>query len=334
MKTVDNVNQTIPIGIRETLKANQFLKLSLPVWLGALLWIIHKVLPNQQIYNSGAVFNKTVAGLIGLYIIFWISAVFHRPIRAGLEGKSPLIAAGVVFLILWELVTLKSGWLPLPFFPSPGAIVAVFVMDWQTLIVSAFYSLRLLAIGYFIGAVLGLPIGILMGWSPQVNYWVTPILRFIGPIPATAWIPVAMVAFPTSFSASVFLVALSCWFPVTVMTWSGVSNVSKSYYEVAKTLGADEMFLIVKVAVPAAMPSIFVGLFMGLGTAFVTLVVGELLGVKAGLGWYIQWAQGWAEYVKVYAALIVMAVLFSGIITYLFKFRDRILVWQKGLIKW
>ncbi len=68
--------------------------------------------------------------------------------------------------------------------------------------------------------------------------------------------------------------------------------------------------------------------------AFVTLIVGEMLGVKAGLGWFITWAQGWAEYGKVYAALLVMAVLFSGIITLLFSVRDKVLVWQKGLIKW
>ncbi|WP_425057816.1 ABC transporter permease [Sporomusa carbonis] len=120
-----------------------------------------------------------------------------------------------------------------------------------------------------------------------------------------------MVVFPTSFAASIFLIALSCWFSITVMTWSGVANVSKSYYEVARSLGADEWYLITRVALPAAMPSIFVGLFMGLGMAFVTLVVGEMLGVKAGLGWIIAWAQGWAEYSKVYAALVIMALLFS-----------------------
>ena len=73
---------------------------------------------------------------------------------------------------------------------------------------------------------------------------------------------------------------------------------------------------------------------MGLGMAFVTLVVGEMLGVKAGLGWFITWAQGWAEYGKVYAALLAMSILFSSVITLLFRFRDRVLVWQKGLIKW
>lgn len=159
-------------------------------------------------------------------------------------------------------------------------------------------------------------------------------MRLIGPVPATAWIPVVLVVFPNSFSASTFLIALSTWFSVSIMTWTGVASVSNSYFEVAKTLGANERYLILRVAIPSAFPSIFVGLFMGLGVSFVTLIVAEMLGVKAGLGWYIQWAQGWAEYYKVYAALLIMAVLFSCIIAIFFKIRDRILIYQKGMMKW
>jgi NitT/TauT family transport system permease protein len=73
---------------------------------------------------------------------------------------------------------------------------------------------------------------------------------------------------------------------------------------------------------------------MGLGASFLTLVVAETVGVKSGLGWYVSWAQGWAEYGKVYAALVIMAAFFSTIMTVLFKVRDRVLVWQKGTIKW
>jgi NitT/TauT family transport system permease protein len=86
--------------------------------------------------------------------------------------------------------------------------------------------------------------------------------------------------------------------------------------------------------VPAALPNIFIGLFMGLGASFLTLVVAETVGVKSGLGWYVSWAQGWAEYGKVFAALVIMAAFFSTIMTALFKVRDRMLVWQKGVIKW
>jgi NitT/TauT family transport system permease protein len=79
---------------------------------------------------------------------------------------------------------------------------------------------------------------------------------------------------------------------------------------------------------------VFVGLFMGLGASFSVLVTAEMMGVKAGLGWYLQWAQGWAAYANMYAALLVMAVLCSGLITLLFGVRDRVLSWQKGTVKW
>lgn len=317
-----------------TFKFQDGIKQYLPLLLIGFFIMVHHLVDNYRSFRVEKHFGTALFFALFIYIALLIITYIHQAFRLKFVNKAPLISLVLVCLLAWELVTLKFGLLPLPFFPSPGAVFNVLITDWPTLFISALYSLRLLFIGYAIGILFGLPSGILLGWSPKFNYWLTPALRFIGPIPATAWIPLVMVIFPTSFLASIFLIALSSWFPITVMTWSGVSNVNKSYYEVAKTLGADEHYLIAKVALPAAMPSIFVGLFMGLGTAFVTLVVGEMLGVKAGLGWYIQWAQGWAEYVKVYAALIMMAVIFSGIITGLFKFRDKILVWQKGLIKW
>ncbi|GEP03580.1 hypothetical protein MOX02_16180 [Methylobacterium oxalidis] len=160
------------------------------------------------------------------------------------------------------------------------------------------------------------------------------MLRFVGPLPATAWLPLAFFVFPSSWSASTFLVALATGFPVTVLTWSGVAGVNKAYFDVARTLGASPTFLVLRVAIPAALPHVFVGLFMGLGGSFAVLVVAEMLGVKSGLGWYLQWAQGWAAYANMYAALIVMALMCSGLITLLFRLRDRVLSWQKGLVQW
>jgi NitT/TauT family transport system permease protein len=173
-----------------------------------------------------------------------------------------------------------------------------------------------------------------IGWSRAIGYWVHPVLRFIGPLPATAWLPIAFFTFPSSWSASTFLIALATGFPVTVLTWSGVASVSNAYYDVARTLGAKPSFLVLKVAIPAALPHVFVGLFMGLGASFAVLVVAEMIGVKAGLGWYLQWAQGWAAYANMYAALIVMSLLCSGAITLLFRVRDHLLIWQKGVVKW
>jgi NitT/TauT family transport system permease protein len=244
-----------------------------------------------------------------------------------------LLALGL-FLTLWEVATAKFAWLPLPFFPPPQAIIEVYTDDLPKLLDSVFASVKLQLGGYAIGAAAGFLTGVSIGWSRSVGYWVHPVLRFIGPLPATAWLPFAFFTFPSSWSASTFLIALATGFPVTVLTWSGVASVSNAYYDVARTLGARPSFLVLKVAIPAALPHVFVGLFMGLGSSFAVLVVAEMIGVKAGLGWYLQWAQGWAAYSNMYAALIVMSLLCSGAITLLFRTRDRLLVWQKGVVKW
>jgi NitT/TauT family transport system permease protein len=252
----------------------------------------------------------------------------------GLQSRAPWLLALGLFFTLWEVATAKFAWLPLPFFPPPQAIIEVYTDDLPKLLVSVWASVKLQLGGYAIGAAAGFLTGVSIGWSRSVGYWVHPILRFIGPLPATAWLPFAFFTFPSSWSASTFLIALATGFPVTVLTWSGVASVSNAYYDVARTLGAKPSFLVLKVAIPAALPHVFVGLFMGLGSSFAVLVVAEMIGVKAGLGWYLQWAQGWAAYANMYAALIVMSLLCSGAITLLFRTRDRLLVWQKGVVKW
>jgi len=271
---------------------------------------------------SGGIFLATVAGSrLGQF-------------NAGLQRRAPWLLASALFLTLWEVATAKLAWLPLPFFPPPQSIIEVYTDDLPKLLDSIFASVKLQLGGYVIGATVGFLTGVSIGWSRSVGYWVHPVLRFIGPLPATAWLPIAFFTFPSSWSASTFLIALATGFPVTVLTWSGVASVSYAYYDVARTLGARPWFLVLKVAIPAALPHVFVGLFMGLGSSFAVLVVAEMIGVKAGLGWYLQWAQGWAAYANMYAALIVMSLLCSGAITLLFRTRDRLLVWQKGVVKW
>lgn len=278
-----------------------------------------------------ASFEATVAGIL----LVLVPLTAHAPrFRERLAHAGRWLVAIPVLLAVWEALTAKLAILPLPWFPPLASVVQVFVDDYDTLLRSTLYSSRLLLLGSVIGALSGFVTGVAIAWSKAIGYWVHPVLKLIGPVPATAWLPIVFVIFPTSFSASTFLVALSAWFPVTVLTWSGVASVKSSYYDVARTLGADQWFLVRKVAVPAALPHVFVGLFMGLGSTFVTLIVAEMLGVKAGLGWYIQWAIGWAAYNKMYAALIVMAAVFSGLLSVVFAIRDHFLSWQRGLLRW
>lgn len=257
------------------------------------------------------------------------------PTRTGAWlGAMPWLLALALGVSAWEAVTAQLEWLPRPFFAPPQALIGVYAEDYPRLGTSVVHSFGLLAYGYVLGAAAGFVTGVSIGWSQAVSYWVHPVLRLIGPLPATAWLPLAFFFFPSSFSASVFLIALATAFPVAVLTWSGVAGVNSAYYDIARTLGARPGFLILRVAIPAALPSVFVGLFMGLGASFSVLIVAEMMGVKAGLGWYLQWAQGWAAYSNMYAALLVMALMCSGLITLLFRLRDRLLAWQKGLLKW
>jgi NitT/TauT family transport system permease protein len=299
-------------------------------WLtvAALTWR----LPDIDDFDRTTLLAWLFAGMGGTLLLLTAASPRGVPRRVRHSGPWLVLLSGG--FLAWELTTAKFAVLPRPFFASPQAMLEVFTDDYPRLGLSVAHSLRLLIGGYLIGAVAGFIAGVSIGWSRAVGYWAHPTLRLIGPLPATAWLPLAFFMFPGSYSASTFLVALATGFPVTVLTWSGVAAVNKAWYDVARTMGASERFLVLKVAIPAAMPSVFVGLFMGLGASFSVLVVAEMMGVKAGLGWYLQWAQGWAAYANMYAALVVMALMCTGLITLLFRVRDRLLAWQKGLVQW
>jgi len=274
---------------------------------------------------------------VGVAAVFGVSSMAGRRFaRLGLRlrGAASWLIALPLLLGIWELLTAKLALLPVPFFAPPQALLAVYVEDYARLADSLLHSALLLGAGVALGAATGFIAGVAIGWSTRIGYWLHPVLRILGPVPSTALLPLCFFLFPSSWSASVFLIALATWFPVTVLTWSGVASVDKAYYDVARTLGAKQPFLIFKVAIPAALPHVFVGLFMGLGASFSTLVVAEMMGVKSGIGWYLQWAQGWAAYANMYAALLIMALACSGLISGLFRLRDHLLAWQKGAMKW
>jgi NitT/TauT family transport system permease protein len=306
---------------------------TLPVAAIAML-VLHLFISGKQPEVQTRHYTLLLGGIAGFSVAAAVLAALAAPVRRWLKRMGPIFAAGLLLLGVWEVITAGMELLPMPYFPPPAGVLESFMNDFDVIVDSTWHSLILLLSGYLLGVAVGLVTGICIGWSVRVRYWGMPVLKILGPIPATAWIPLAMVVSPDTSYSAVGLIAIAVWFPVSMLTASGVANTRASFLDVARTLGAGRVFLIFRVAIPAAMPNIFVGLFMGLGASFLTLVVGETVGVKSGLGWYVAWAQGWAEYGKVYAALIVMAVFFSTIMSLLFKVRDKVLVWQKGMIRW
>lgn len=265
-----------------------------------------------------------------LFIVSFISAKLDERI----SYKAPLIAGTAVLITVINLITSKYALLPVLFFPCLDRVFGVFVTDHELLIRCILASGQLLLRGFLAGGILGFLTGILIGFSKKASYWISPFMKFVGPIPPTSWSPLVLSLFTTTYSASVFMVALAVWFPITLMTSSGIQNVNNSYFEVASTLGSGKLNRIFKVAVPAAMPSIFLGIFYATCSAFVTLVTAELLGADAGLGWYLNWEKSMMLYANVYAGLILIAVICTMVITLVFKIKDQVLVWQRGVIKW
>ena len=270
----------------------------------------------------------------GIFLLLCILSFFHKGLSKFLEKNGPLIAGGILVLNIVNIVCSKFALLPVLFFPSLDRVFGVFINDRALMVECILSSGKLLLIGFGIGAVLGFITGILIGFNKHIAYWVNPLTKMIGPIPATSWSPLVLSLFSTSYQAAVFMIALAVWFPVTVMTSSGIQNVQQTYFEVADTLGAGKLYKVFRVGVPAAMPSIFLGLFYATTGSFVTLVTAEMLGCKSGIGWYLNWQKSMMLYANVYAGLILLAVLCNLIIKLLFLLKDRLLIWQKGVIKW
>ena len=271
--------------------------------------------------------------ILGLYVIVVLAAVFIKRWRKILIYKAPLIAGVLLLLMIINIATSKTTILPTLYFPSLDRIIGLLFEQRIFLLENVLSSLKLI-IGFIWGASIGFLTGLALGYNKKVGYWLNPVTKVIGPIPTTAWIPLALSVFPTTHVANVFLIAFAVWFPVTLMTSSGIQSTSQVHFEVSSTLGASTLYKIVHVAIPSAMPSIFLGIFYGTVSSFATLMAVEMNGNSSGIGWYINWQKQVMMYDGVYAGLIIIAVICSLILTLLFRVRDRILVWQKGVIKW
>ncbi len=280
------------------------------------------------------------------FLIFWLLLyVFYAAyalwkLKAGdreaanrLRYKAPLYAALFLLLAVYDYLTLKTGVLTQPFVPCLNYVLNIAWIDKAYLLECTLHTLRLLFLGYFIGVALGLVTGIACGYSRKVLYWINPVIKFLGPIPTSTWIPIIMVIVPSLFGGAVFIIALGSWFAVTVASMTGIAGVDNSFFETARTLGASERQLVFHVAIPHAMPSILQGCTQAMSSACTAIMIAEMMGVKAGLGWYMTWAKSWASYDKMFAALAVICIIFTLVTKTLDLIKKRVLRWQSGVVK-
>lgn len=309
-------------------------KLQLPL-LSALITVLFELLVQDSSLHKSADHEYLVWFIVILTTIYEIVLlVGSRNVRGVLLYKSAFYTAFFQVLNVFNLLTVKFAVLPVLYFPSLDRIFGVLISDSAFLGQCLLYTLRIQLSGWLLGVAAGICTGIAIGFSKRFRYWCQPLVRVLGPIPPTAWIPIVLVVFPSVIVASSFLIALAVWFPTTVLTSNGIANIKNSYFEVASTLGAGKTYSVFKVGIPAAMPFMFIGIFNGTCSSFITLVTAEMLGAKYGIGWYINWQKEMMSYANVYAGLIVMSLVCFVVISVLFKLRDRLLVWQKGVIKW
>ncbi len=309
-----------------------------PILCGAIAVAEYLLVPDSFTNSNPNTYLYLLVILIVLYTVRAIVALVKyamndKPFFQKVRYKAPLHAAFFLLLTAYDYLTLKTGILDQPFIPCLNSILNIAWEDREMLIVSTLYTLRLLFTGYFIGSFFGLITGITCGYSKRMRYWVDPIIKFMGPIPTSTWIPIMMVLPITLSDGAVFIIALGSWFAVTVASMTGISNVDKDYFEAARTLGANERQLVFRVAIPHAMPSILQGMTQAMSTACTAIMIAEMMGVEAGLGWYMTWAKSWAAYNKMFAALFVICFIFTIVTKALNLIKQRVLRWQIGVVK-
>lgn len=197
----------------------------------------------------------------------------------------PLLASAL-FLACWYYAV---RWTATKIFPSPYEVERGFaeLIHQGKLYRDILDSLRRVAIGYFAAVAIGIPLGLMFGWYPAVNYVVNPVMQLLRPISPIAWIPVAIIFFGVGDYAAIFLVFLGAFFPIVVTCVDGVSNVPLIYRRAARNFGLTPAQILSRVIFPAALPQILIGLRIALGIAWLVVVAGEMIAVDSGLGFLI-----------------------------------------------
>ncbi len=311
------------------------LKLAAPLAAMVVALVVEASMPT--IYPEGYVeryYPLFLRGAIVLYVALVALSCWFEKVRVKVVHYWGLLIVAFVLLSVLEYGTVKTGNMELPYVPSPDQILAALFGNASTVLDNLIGSVTLLLQGIACGFVAGMVYGTLMGYSRFFNYWLQPFIKIIGPVPSTAWMAISMVLAPSSHIASVFLVALTTWFPLSVNLSGGIQGINKVYVERAQIMGASHFYILRHVIYPAALPSIFTGMFMGCCFSLTALVSAEMLGVQSGLGWYITYAEQWAEYDLIYSTIIIFILLAFILLTILFKIQKHAMKWSKGAIQW
>ena len=226
---------------------------------------------------------------------------------------------GVVSLfgtfVVWWVLTSGTGLGGPHRFPTPAEFWAALVQITDqgyaggTLFTQAWYSTRLVVMGFLVAAVTGVPLGLLMGVSHRAEALLNPAFLLVRPIPPLAWIPLAIVWLGLGDAAKILVIWFAAFVPSVINTWTGVRGVDRTLIAAARVHGAGPARLVWEVIVPGALPMIFTGLRLSLQASWTTLVAAELVGAFFGLGRVLD-----SAYRDINPPMIAVAMLAVGLL--------------------
>jgi nitrate/nitrite transport system permease protein len=176
----------------------------------------------------------------------------------------------------------------------------------------AYYSLIRVARGFFLGIVIGTPLGFLLGVSSTLHRMLDPLIQVLRPISPLAWLPLGLVIFQKSEPAALFAIAVCSMWPTVLNTMAGVRAIPQDYWNIAKVLRLSRLTTFTKIVLPAALPQMFTGFRLSLGIAWLVIVASEMLTGTPGVGGFL-----WQEYNSLIYSHILLAILTIGIVGFL-----------------
>jgi NitT/TauT family transport system permease protein len=217
----------------------------------------------------------------------------------GVQNAVLAIVLPISVIALWQWAgtggSLFGGVLPTPdrvwdawykwAFGQPGLGLNPYSGTWFSNVV---FSTQRVAQGFAVAIVVGIPLGILIGWNRLASGVFDPTVQVLRPIPITAWLPFSIAVFGIQDVGSVFLIALGAFYPIVINASQGARDVERNLVRAALMMGAGRMTVLRRVVLPASLPSIFTGLRVGLGIGWTAVIVSEMVAVKSGLG-YVLW---------------------------------------------
>jgi NitT/TauT family transport system permease protein len=244
------------------------------------------------------------------------SATVGRWIRLNKERMRAVLLGAIsllVFLVAWHLLTKYRVVFFVRFtnVPSPLAVYASLVKAIHDphFLMHIALSCRRIFLGFSLAALVGVPLGLIMGRFKLVHETIFPVAEVLRPIPAIAWVPMAIMLWPTNEQSIVFITFLGSFFPILVNTLHGMSLVDPVLVRAAQCLGARERAIFREVYFPSSLPHIFTGLTVGMGVAWVSLIAAEMISGQYGIGYFTWEAYSLVQYPDIALGMITIGVL-------------------------